>query len=109
MRNLFQSGMSKIKASNTVKALLCHMLATPVSNASVERVFSQMNLVKSKLRNRMQQISLENTLHVRAFMQRNGICCPKFTPTQEMLSLFTQDIHCVDTDNDNSDYVDSDA
>ncbi|KAK3870852.1 hypothetical protein Pcinc_023963 [Petrolisthes cinctipes] len=45
------------------------MLALPFSNASVERVFSQMNLVKNKLRNRMQNKSLENTLHVRAFMQ----------------------------------------
>ena len=85
------------------------LLAIPVSNASVERVFSQMSLVKSKLRNKMQQRSLENTLHVRAFMQRNGICCNKFTPTQEMLSRFTQYIYCVNADHENNDYVDIDA
>ena len=31
------------------------LLAMPFSNAAVERVFSQMNLIKNKLRNRMQQ------------------------------------------------------
>lgn len=85
------------------------LLAIPVSNASVERVFSQMNLVKNKLRNRMQHKSLENTLHVRAFMQRSGICCNSFTPTEGMLSQFTKDIYCVDADNDNIDYIDIDA
>ncbi|KAK3892503.1 hypothetical protein Pcinc_003734 [Petrolisthes cinctipes] len=69
------------------------MLALPFSNASVERVFSQMNLVKNKLRNRMQNKSLENTLHVRAFMQRNYICCNKFSPTREMLSRFSNDMY----------------
>ncbi|KAK3873245.1 hypothetical protein Pcinc_021731 [Petrolisthes cinctipes] len=69
------------------------MLALPFSNASVERVFSQMNLVKNKLRNRMQNKSLENTLHVRAFMQINYICCNKFSPTREMLSRFSNDMY----------------
>ena len=84
------------------------MLAIPVSNASVERVFSQMNLVKSKIRNRMQQSTLENILHVRAFMQRNSACCHEFTPTQEMLSLFTQDIYNVGTNDENNGYIEID-
>jgi hypothetical protein len=31
------------------------LLALPFSNAAVERTFSEMNLIKNKLRNRMQQ------------------------------------------------------
>ncbi|KAK8372256.1 hypothetical protein O3P69_015596 [Scylla paramamosain] len=78
------------------------MLSLPISNASVERVFSQMNLIKNKLRNRMQHKSLENTLHVRAFMNRNNMCCREFDPTQEMLSMFTKDIY---TNVDEHEYV----
>ena len=40
----------------------------------------------------MQHVSLENTLHVRAFMLRNNMCCKDFRPTMEMLSLFTKGI-----------------
>lgn len=85
------------------------LLSLPISNASVERVFSQMNLIKSKIRNRMQQKSLESILHVRAFMQRNDMCCNKFVPSQSMLSSFTQDIYsknAVDDDPDSLDIID---
>lgn len=78
------------------------MLSLPISNASVERVFSQMNLIKNKLRNRMQNKTLENTLHVRAFMSRNNLCCREFDPTEDMLSLFTKDIY---SDLDDHEYV----
>ncbi|MGH0151419.1 UNVERIFIED_CONTAM: hypothetical protein FKN15_020229 [Acipenser sinensis] len=43
------------------------LLALPFSNASVERAFSQMALIKTKLRNRMQEKLLENILRVRAY------------------------------------------
>lgn len=74
------------------------MLPPPISNASVERVFSQMNKVKNKLKNRMQHTSLENTLHIRAYMQRHDICCHKFLPTEEMLAIFNQDIYSSSSD-----------
>lgn len=76
------------------------MLSLPFSNASVERMFSQMNLIKNKIRNRMQLKSLASILHIRAFMQRNGICCQEFAPTSSMLALFTNDIYRKDADTD---------
>ncbi|KAK2174136.1 hypothetical protein NP493_826g01025 [Ridgeia piscesae] len=48
------------------------LLSLPFSNAAVEWVFSTMNIVKTKLRNRMQQDSLEKILHVRGYMSRHG-------------------------------------
>jgi Domain of unknown function (DUF4371)/hAT family C-terminal dimerisation region len=69
------------------------LLALPFSNASVERTFSQMNLIKSKLRNKMQQSLLENLLHIRAYMARNNICCNNFQPTTSMMSRFTSDMY----------------
>ena len=52
----------------------------------------------------MQQKSLENNLHVRAFMQRNKIC-NTFIPNRFMLTLFTQDIYAKDQ-NDDAESVD---
>lgn len=41
------------------------LLSLPWSNADVERLFSQMNLVKTKLRNRIQSNTVNAILHVR--------------------------------------------
>jgi len=38
------------------------VIALPFSNAAVERTFSQMNLIKSKLPSRMHQELLESTV-----------------------------------------------
>lgn len=46
----------------------------------------------------MQHTSLENTLHIRAYMQRHDICCHKFLPTEEMLAIFNQDIYSSSSD-----------
>ncbi|XP_067295921.1 protein FAM200A-like [Pseudorasbora parva] len=69
------------------------LLALPFSNAAVERTFSEMNLIKTKLRSRMKDTLLENILRIRAFMQRHGICCHQFEPTKEMLALFNTNMY----------------
>lgn len=52
-----------------------HLLVLPFSNAEVERVFSQMNLVKCKIRNRMQNKMLNAIISIRAHMLREKKCC----------------------------------
>ncbi len=69
------------------------LLALPFSNAAVERSFSQMSLIKNKLRNRLEQNSLLNIMRIRAYMQRRNICCHEFKPSPRMLSLFTAEIY----------------
>jgi len=51
------------------------LLALPLSNADVERVFSQVNLVKSKTRNRLSNSTLSGILRVRYGLRRQSICC----------------------------------
>ena len=61
------------------------LLSLPFSNASVERMFSQMNLLKTKLCNRMKQEMLEAIMFIRSHMQRNEICYNKFTVSQAVI------------------------
>ena len=65
------------------------LLAMPLSNADVEQVFSQMSLVKSKLRNRMGlSETLSSILHIKYGLRRQGIRCKDFSPSQEMFQRF---------------------
>lgn len=52
-----------------------NLLSLPYSNADVERVFSQLNLVKNKLRNRMSADTTNAILDIRYGLKRSGQCC----------------------------------
>lgn len=91
-------------------ALFClSLLEMPLSNADVERVFSQMSLVKSKLRNKMGQETLSNILHIKYGLRRKGICCKDYVPTKEMIQRFNCRMYMSgasetpDTDEDSED------
>ncbi|KAK3909733.1 Zinc finger protein 862 [Frankliniella fusca] len=64
------------------------LLSLPLSNAVVERVFSIMNIVKSKLRNRMSISVLNAILFLRLYLKAHDICCLTYQPTKDMLQRF---------------------
>ena len=68
-------------------------LSLPISNAVVERVFSVMNCVKSKLRNRMGMKMLNSILYARLFPKIRNFCCNKFTPTARMYLLHNSSMY----------------
>ena len=70
------------------------MLALPFSNAAVERVFSQMNIIKTKRRNCMKQLMLESIIYIAicAHMVRNKICRHMFKVTPEKLVRHRNDM-----------------
>lgn len=75
-------------------AFALRVLSLPISNAVVERVFSYMNIVKSKVRNRMGVPLLAAILRIRIhFLSVLGVCCYKFTPTSKMFELFNSSIY----------------
>lgn len=90
----FWSGIIKYKTSTGTQsfkelgyyALAC--LTTPCSNAVVERIFSTVTNVKTKLRNRLGSEMLEAISRVRAHLQLQGKCCRDFRVTPRMLELF---------------------
>ncbi|CAG4971878.1 unnamed protein product [Parnassius apollo] len=62
-------------------------LSLPLSNAVVERIFSVMGTIKTKLRNRMQLPMLIAILRIRTHMNVRGLCCNNFQPNNHMVSL----------------------
>ena len=64
------------------------ILPLPLINAAVERTFSQMNIIKSRTRNKMKQPMLEAILYFRGYMTRNKCCCNEFHRSQSMFARF---------------------
>ncbi|KAL4721012.1 hypothetical protein ACJJTC_016783 [Scirpophaga incertulas] len=59
-------------------AFATKLLSLPHSNADIERVFSQVNLVKSKLRNSLHTTTLNAILYVRFGLKRVNKCCHSY-------------------------------
>ncbi|TGZ50748.1 Zinc finger protein [Temnothorax longispinosus] len=66
-------------------AFALSMLILPYSNAQVERVFSQLNLVKNKVRNKMSIKMTNAILTIRFGLKRNGKCCYNYVLPPEVL------------------------
>ena len=76
----------------------------PISNALVERVFSRVTSVKSKLRNRMGLELLTSILRIKTYLEENGTCCFSFEPPNSMLkydSSICKTDAAVDADEEN--------
>lgn len=71
-------------------------LSLPISNAVVERVFRIMNIVKSKMRNRMQLSIMNAITRIRLFFSVQKFVaayCNKFLPTDAMLPMHNSKIY----------------
>lgn len=70
------------------------VLTLPTSNAVVERVFSIMNSVKTKIRNRMLSELLNAFLRIKIRLYSKNQCCRNFKPTKAMLMVLIRK-HCI--------------
>ncbi|KAK4319969.1 hypothetical protein Pmani_009128 [Petrolisthes manimaculis] len=61
------------------------ILILPHSNAEVERIFSQMNVRKSKLRNKMGTKLVNSLLHIKYGLRRHDKCCRDYVLPAETL------------------------
>jgi hypothetical protein len=71
-----------------VSRLALTLLSLPFSNATVERLFSLMNIVHSKLRNRLHVRTTEAILQIRYSLKRQNCTCATFEPSEHMLQHF---------------------
>ena len=63
------------------------MLCLPTSNAEIERVFSQVNIIKTKKRANMQTELLDAILHCKFGLSKFGLLPRQFDPPREILSF----------------------
>lgn len=61
------------------------MISLPWSNAEVERVFSQLNIVKNKSRNRLKNDTTNAILTIRSGLRRLKKCCHNYELPKEIL------------------------
>ena len=72
-----------------VKAMLC----LPISNADCERVFSQLNLIKTKQRNRFSTEGVASLIFVKDGIKHMSGSCENFEPTKEMLDRCNKEMY----------------
>ena len=68
-------------------------LATPVSNAVLQIIFSYVTAVKTKIRNRMSLKILESILRIRATLIILGKCCKNLAISGDKVDKFTVDMY----------------
>lgn len=83
-----------------LSSLAVSLLSLPYSNASIERIFSQMNVVHSKLRNRLSVRSVEAILQIRYGLALQSLNCSTFVPSSEMIRNFGAKDSAEDEAND---------
>ena len=71
-----------------ISSLAVALFSLPFSNASVERIFSQMNVVQNKLRNRLVVRSVEAILKIRYGLKLRNETCVTFEPPNDMVKNF---------------------
>lgn len=80
-------------------------LVLPFSNAEVERVFSGMNLIKTKIINRMNLNTMNSLLYIRCGLKRLNVCCKNFKITNDLIKKCDKSIYYK---NNLSNYSESD-
>lgn len=83
-----RNSMNQKRFSN-IASLALALLSLPFSSASVERIFSQMNVVHSKLRNRLNVRSVEALLQIKYGLKLQSQTCVNFEHTSDMIKNFS--------------------
>ncbi|KYQ53502.1 hypothetical protein ALC60_00028, partial [Trachymyrmex zeteki] len=86
------------------------MLILPYSNAQVERIFSQLNLVKNKVRNKMSIEMANAILMIRFGLKRNDKCCHNYVlPPKVIHKIGSKETYTNKTTTSSSQEIDNNA
>ena len=87
----FWSELHKVKDGNNkmkfgvLSRLMCGLLALPHSSACVERVFSQVNIIKTKQSNRLLATTISNRLLAKQAIARQSVKCFDWEPSARLI------------------------
>lgn len=76
--------------------LVSIVFTLPHSSASVERVFSQINLNKTKIRNRLNTDTLNAILHTKNLISSKDGICDDYTITSDLISKHNNNMYKKD-------------
>lgn len=96
------------------------LLVLPWSNAEVERLFSQMNIIKTKARNKMGTKLLDSILTIKSGLRRRNTCCLKYQFPPDVLkkigtsqtynsNLITSTMYAPNTSDNDVEYQEDDT
>lgn len=71
---------------NVLSDLMCGLLALPHSSACVERVFSKVNIIKTKQTNRLQVDAIADRLLAKQAISRQEVPCYEWKPSPLLIS-----------------------
>lgn len=80
-------------AFQNIAQLAIVLLLLPISNAVVEQAFSQVSIVKNKLRNRLNVNMLSALMILRTQLTWRAQCCKSFEPSKGMLRDFNANMY----------------
>ncbi|XP_022182197.1 uncharacterized protein LOC111042013 isoform X3 [Myzus persicae] len=93
--DLFWSAVKQLGDYSELADFALSVLSLPHANADCERVFSTVNCMKTKLRNRLNTETINGALHTKQHIKGgrdSGKNCVNFQPNNEMFSRMTKNI-----------------
>ena len=85
-----QNGQKKFEHLPTY---MLNILSLPHSNAACERIFSQVNDIKTKKRNKLITQTIKGNILAQQNILRNGNSCVDFEPSTDMISKMSASIY----------------
>lgn len=80
-----------------------HLLVLPHSSANVERIFSEVNLMKTNQRTKLSTTSIVGHLHTKNFLKSRNANCTNVSFTKDVIKLHNNDMYKPKKDNTLSD------
>lgn len=102
--NIFDKNNENILIN--LHSLVDIILLIPTSSANVERVFSSMNLIKTRIRNSLKTANLSKLMHAKLYVTMNFQCCIYFKGS---MSLYNRYAHLYDNSSTIDDLDDADS
>lgn len=95
----FWKTVSKVKRNDdslafpNVCEFISNLLSLPNSSANVERIFSNVNINKTKIRNRLETDTLKGIIFTQDYMKYNNYTCYNFLPKSSLLKKFNSNMY----------------